>query len=82
MQKLLSQTFTAYFVAYFVFAWARPMKSSSFNTNKEACKALLLLFFFCFFPRAQRVKDGQSPNQNFKKFSSFEFLNICILELN
>ena len=37
----------------------------------------VVLLSFAFIPRAQRGRDGQSPNQNLEKFSSFEFLNIC-----
>ena len=47
-------------------------------TNIKACKALLIvLLSFAFSPRAQMGRDGQSPNQNLEKFSSFEFRNIC-----
>ena len=42
----------------------------------------VVLFSFAFFPRAQRGGDGQSPNQNLEKFSSFEFLNIFTGELD
>ena len=38
---------------------------------------LIVLLTFAFFPRAQRGKDGQSPNQNLEEFSSFNFPNIC-----
>ena len=37
----------------------------------------VVLLSFAFFPRAQRGRDIQSPNQNLEKFSSLEFLNIC-----
>ena len=31
----------------------------------------VVLLSFAYFPRAQRGRDGQSPNQNLEKFSSF-----------
>ena len=62
------KTFTEYFVAYFVvFAWAPSTRSSRLLTSA------VVLLSFALFPRAQRVRDGQSPNQNFEKFSSFNF---------
>ena len=83
MQKLPWETFTAYFVAYFVvFAFALPTKLTSLRTDIEACKAQLFIFVLPFFPRTQMVRDGQSPNQNLEKFYSFQFINICTWELD
>ena len=70
--KITLKTFTGYFVAYFVvFAQAPSTRSSRLLTSA------VVLLSFAFFPRAQRGRDGQSPNQNLEKFSSFQFLNIC-----
>ena len=56
---------------FVLFARAPSTRSSSLLTSA------VVLLPFAFFPRAQRGKDGQSPNQNLEKFSSFEFLNTC-----
>ena len=81
MQKLPWKTFTAYFVAYFVvFAWAPSTRSSSLVTSDRGMQSAVVLFSFAFFLRAQRGRDGQSPDQNLEKFSLFEFLNICTWE--
>ena len=80
MQKLPWKTITAYFVAkYFVvFAWAPLTRSSSSLTSRHAKRCCSS--FFCFLSTGQRERDGQSPNQNLEKFSSFELLNICTWE--
>ena len=80
MQKLPWKTITAYFVSkYFVvFAWAPSTRSSSLLTSMHAKRCCTS--FFCFLSTGQRERDGQSPNQNLEKFSSFELLNICTWE--
>ena len=40
-------------------------------------QSAVVLLSFAFFPWGQRGRDGQSPDQNLEKFSSFDFLNIC-----
>ena len=69
------QKITAYFV---VFAWAPSTMSSSSLTSRHAKRCCSS--FFCFLSTGQRERDGQSPNQNLEKFSSFELLNICTWE--
>ena len=37
-------------------------------------QSAVVLLSFAFFPRGQRGRDGQSPNHNLEKFSSFDSL--------
>ena len=58
------------------------MTLSSLLTLRHAKRCTVVLLSFAFFHCAQRGRDGQSPDQNLEKFSSFEFLNICTQELD
>ena len=77
---LLWKIITAYFVAksFVVFAWAPSTRLSSSLTSRHAKRCCSS--FLCFLSTGQRERDGQSPNQNLEKFSSFELRNICTWE--
>ena len=43
------------------------LRLSPFDESSRLLTSAVVLLSFAFFPRAQRVRDGQSPNQNLEK---------------